>query len=286
MALPTTTLKLPTTTLNYDIIFSTNSPRTPYTWLDKDYLTGWHIVGSTPPAREQFDALQRFTDERFKFLKDVLDYYKDYDAYLHQCDIYLDKEITKAKKAADAAKAAADAAKTAADAAKNAADAAKKTAEEAKDAANNASTSTSTSGGDENDKFEFTNFKFAGWVVMPYAGGSTYAYASYTFNWKIGKNITSIKTSGIGFQTFIKQIPYVGNGSAEVSVYKNVGDWKSAVTSTQKQDLIFTAEGGNSGAQSIKIPITIPAYNSSHSVVQLPSIPEAKKVKVGNDWEA
>ena len=91
MPLPTTTLTPPTTNIDFSKIFSSNSPLTPFTWLDRDYLTGWQIVGSTPPARTQFDALQRMTDEKLKALKGMLDYYQQYDAFLKECIDYLDR---------------------------------------------------------------------------------------------------------------------------------------------------------------------------------------------------
>ena len=47
---------------NYDLIWAQNSPLTPYEFSDAEYLEGWNTVGSTPPARTMFDALQRRAD--------------------------------------------------------------------------------------------------------------------------------------------------------------------------------------------------------------------------------
>jgi len=49
-------------TPNFDLIWGQNSPLTPYEFSDADYQEGWNVVGSTPPARTMFDALQRNTD--------------------------------------------------------------------------------------------------------------------------------------------------------------------------------------------------------------------------------
>lgn len=57
--------------LDFSKIFASNSPLTPYTWSDGDYLTGWNVVGQTAPARTQFDALQNLTDLKLKYLNDV-----------------------------------------------------------------------------------------------------------------------------------------------------------------------------------------------------------------------
>ncbi len=64
----------PTTTLDFGEIFASQSPRTPYTWASTNYLRGWDYVGSEPPLREQFDALQKLSDQKDKYLFDYCNY--------------------------------------------------------------------------------------------------------------------------------------------------------------------------------------------------------------------
>ena len=49
-------------TPNFDLIWGQTSPLTPYEFSDADYQEGWNVVGSTPPARTMFDAIQRNND--------------------------------------------------------------------------------------------------------------------------------------------------------------------------------------------------------------------------------
>ncbi len=58
---------------DFSKIFASQSDLTPYEWQDADYLKGWNTVGSIPPARTQFDALQRTTDEKLQYLKNEVD---------------------------------------------------------------------------------------------------------------------------------------------------------------------------------------------------------------------
>lgn len=90
MALPTTSLTKPTTTLDFSKMFSQNSPRDSFTWSDSAYLQGWDVVGEVPPARTQFDALQKFGDQKDKYLLDYAKYHDNYDAFLKSCIDYLD----------------------------------------------------------------------------------------------------------------------------------------------------------------------------------------------------
>lgn len=57
-------------TPDFDKLFSTNSPSTPFTWSDADYLEGWSSIKNTPPSRQQFDALQMISDLKSKYLMD------------------------------------------------------------------------------------------------------------------------------------------------------------------------------------------------------------------------
>ena len=191
-------------------------------------------------------------------------------------------EAQAAQQTANTAVQKADAAQAAANAAQSAANAARAAADAAKDAADNAQQTAGDSGGDVDLDFEFYGFNFSNWIVMPGAGGSTYVYASFTFSWKISSTITSISTNGLTFQTFIKQIPYNGNGSGEISVFKNTGDWTSSLRNAQTKNLTFTAHG-NGQTRSKTYTVTIPAY-AGQSQNSLPSLPETRSVKVGNDW--
>lgn len=49
-------------------VWAQNSPLPEYKFSDSDYLEGWNFVGSIPPARGMFDALQRQTDEKLRYL--------------------------------------------------------------------------------------------------------------------------------------------------------------------------------------------------------------------------
>ena len=61
-------VKAAETAPDFSKIFASQSDLTPYEWQDADYLKGWNTVGSIPPARTQFDALQRTTDEKLQWL--------------------------------------------------------------------------------------------------------------------------------------------------------------------------------------------------------------------------
>ena len=60
------------TTPNFDLIWAQNSPLDPYEFADKDYQEGWNVVGSTPPARTMFDALQKINDLKAQNLNNRL----------------------------------------------------------------------------------------------------------------------------------------------------------------------------------------------------------------------
>lgn len=53
---------------DYSKVWASDSSLTPYEFSDADYLKGWQVVGSIPPARTQFDALQRNNDLKAKDL--------------------------------------------------------------------------------------------------------------------------------------------------------------------------------------------------------------------------
>lgn len=55
---------------DFDKIWASTSPLTPYNFSEVNYKQGWNFVGATPPARQMWDFLQKQNDEKFKFLRD------------------------------------------------------------------------------------------------------------------------------------------------------------------------------------------------------------------------
>jgi hypothetical protein len=55
---------------DFDRIWARTSPLTPYEFSDPNYSQGWNFVGSTPPARQMWDSIQKKNDEKFKYLRD------------------------------------------------------------------------------------------------------------------------------------------------------------------------------------------------------------------------
>ena len=55
---------------DFDKIWASTSPLTPYTFSSANYASGWNFIGSTPPARQMWDSIQKKNDEKFKFLRD------------------------------------------------------------------------------------------------------------------------------------------------------------------------------------------------------------------------
>ena len=51
-------------------IWASTSPLTPYSFSDSNYQEGWNFVGSTPPARQMWDFLQKLTDEKLQYIYD------------------------------------------------------------------------------------------------------------------------------------------------------------------------------------------------------------------------
>lgn len=45
-----------------------------YQFTDEQYLSGWGFIGSIPPARQQFDALQYITDKKLLWLFEKCEY--------------------------------------------------------------------------------------------------------------------------------------------------------------------------------------------------------------------
>ena len=55
---------------DFDKIWASTSPLTPYNFSEVNYKQGWNFVGATPPARQMWDSIQKANDEKFKFLRD------------------------------------------------------------------------------------------------------------------------------------------------------------------------------------------------------------------------
>lgn len=63
-------------------IWAQNSQLSPFSWPDADYLKGWESNGSTPPSKQQFDAIQKKNDEKMLYLFDNLFSSSSLAAYL------------------------------------------------------------------------------------------------------------------------------------------------------------------------------------------------------------
>jgi len=55
---------------DFDKIWASTSPLTPYSFSDANYEEGWNFIGSTPPARQMWDSIQKFNDEKMKYIAD------------------------------------------------------------------------------------------------------------------------------------------------------------------------------------------------------------------------
>jgi hypothetical protein len=60
------------TTDDFDKIWASTSPLTPYEFSEANYKDGWNFVGSTPPARQMWDRVQKSNDEKSKWLYDTV----------------------------------------------------------------------------------------------------------------------------------------------------------------------------------------------------------------------
>ena len=56
------------TTDDFNKIWASTSPLTPYDFDEANYKKGWNFVGSTPPARQMWDYLQKLTDEKIQYI--------------------------------------------------------------------------------------------------------------------------------------------------------------------------------------------------------------------------
>lgn len=53
---------------DFDKIWASTSPLTPYDFTETNYKEGWNFVGSTPPARQMWDSIQKQNDEKTQWL--------------------------------------------------------------------------------------------------------------------------------------------------------------------------------------------------------------------------
>lgn len=58
------------TLTDFEKIWASTSPLTPYSFSESNYKEGWNFIGSTPPARQMWDFLQKNNDEKMKFIVD------------------------------------------------------------------------------------------------------------------------------------------------------------------------------------------------------------------------
>lgn len=56
---------------DFNKIWASTSPLTPYTFSDSNYRQGWNFVGATPPSRQMWDSIQKSNDEKSKFLYEL-----------------------------------------------------------------------------------------------------------------------------------------------------------------------------------------------------------------------
>ena len=53
---------------DFDKVWASESPLTPYAFNDSQYKQGWNFVGATPPSRQMWDAFMKNADEKLKYL--------------------------------------------------------------------------------------------------------------------------------------------------------------------------------------------------------------------------
>lgn len=59
------------TTDDFNKVWASTSPLTPYEFSESNYKEGWNFIGSTPPARQMWDSIQKLNDEKSKFLYEL-----------------------------------------------------------------------------------------------------------------------------------------------------------------------------------------------------------------------
>lgn len=53
---------------DFDKIWASTSPLTPYSFSDSNYKEGWNFIGATPPSRQMWDAFMQNADKKSRFL--------------------------------------------------------------------------------------------------------------------------------------------------------------------------------------------------------------------------
>lgn len=54
--------------IDFDKIWASTSPLTPYEFTEANYKSGWNFIGATPPSRQMWDFLQKNNDEKMQYL--------------------------------------------------------------------------------------------------------------------------------------------------------------------------------------------------------------------------
>lgn len=54
--------------IDFDKIWASTSPLTPYSFTEANYKSGWNFIGATPPSRQMWDFLQKNNDEKAQYL--------------------------------------------------------------------------------------------------------------------------------------------------------------------------------------------------------------------------
>ena len=60
---------------DFNKIWASTSPLTPYSFSASQYKEGWNFIGSTPPSRQMWDFLQKNNDEKMQYLLNHFDNY-------------------------------------------------------------------------------------------------------------------------------------------------------------------------------------------------------------------
>lgn len=53
---------------DFNKVWASTSPLTPYEFSESNYKEGWNFVGATPPSRQMWDYIQKLTDEKIKYI--------------------------------------------------------------------------------------------------------------------------------------------------------------------------------------------------------------------------
>lgn len=53
---------------DFNKVWASTSPLTPYEFSETNYKEGWNFIGGTPPARQMWDSIQKLNDEKSQWL--------------------------------------------------------------------------------------------------------------------------------------------------------------------------------------------------------------------------